>query len=70
MAVTFLKTTFPKAKPKIIEYRDQKDFVLENFKAELDGKLTNEDIDTYAQFHEIFLNVLGKHACPNEKENL
>ena len=38
MAITVLKTTFPKAKPKVIQYRDYKKFVLRNIREELISK--------------------------------
>ena len=37
-----MKTTFPKAKPKVIQYRDYKNFVLENFRMELRFRLQIE----------------------------
>ena len=67
MVVTFMKTTFPKAKPQIIQYRDQKNFVLENFKVELDRKLKTNEINTYSQFHGIYLDVLEQHAPMKKK---
>ena len=34
MIVTVMKTMFPKSKPKIIQYRDYKNFIEENFRIE------------------------------------
>ena len=39
MAVTVLKTTFPKAPPKVITYRDYKNFILDDFRKELREKI-------------------------------
>ena len=62
MAVTVMKTTFPKAKPKVIQYRDYKAFVLSDFRTELRNKLFAVIIMNYDEFEEIFLEVLNKHA--------
>ena len=67
MVVTVMKTTFSKAKPNIVQYRDQKNFVEKDFRIELREKLQNEVVTTYAQFDEIFLKVLNKHAPPKKK---
>ena len=42
MVVTVMKTTFPKPKPKIIQYRDYKNFVEEDFPIELRDRLQKE----------------------------
>ena len=55
MVVTVMKTTFPKAKPKVIQYRDYKKFIIENFQMELRIRLQNEIVDNYGKFEEIFL---------------
>ena len=65
MAVTVMKTTFPKAKPKVIQYREHKNFVEENFRTELRERLYKEVVITYAQF--AFLDVYNKHAPPKTK---
>ena len=62
MAITVLKTTFPKAKPKVIQYRDYKKFVVRNFREELISKFENEVVVNYAKFEAIFLQSLDKHA--------
>ena len=67
LAVTVMKTTFPKAKPKTIQYRDYKNFALDNFKSELRCKLGKEETDNYATFELIFLEVLGNHAPMKRK---
>ena len=67
MALTVLKTTFPKVKPKIIHYRDYKNFPLQNFRIELKNCLKNEIVDNYSKFEEIFLEILNKHAPLKKK---
>ena len=65
MVVTVMKTAFPKAKPKVIQYRDYKNFVLGNFREELRSKIQN--VDNYSTFEDIFLDVLSKHAPIKKK---
>ena len=62
MVVTVMKTTFPKAEPKIIYYRDYKKFNLHEFRRELRCELRNNVVIGYAHFEHIFLTVLEKHA--------
>ena len=62
MAITVLKNTFPKAKPKVVHYRDYKNFVLCNFGEELKSRLENEVGGNYAKFETTFLQILDKHA--------
>ena len=62
MVVTVMKTTFPKAKPKVIHYRTYKHFILKNFRMELKIRLQNENAENYTKFEEIFLEILEKHA--------
>ena len=57
-----MKTTFPKAKPKIIYYRDYKKFDLGEFRRELRNELKKTAVLGYAHFEQIFLTVLDKHA--------
>ena len=66
MIVTVFKTTFPKVPPKIIEYRDYKNFVQTDFHRELAEKLRTEQ-GNYANFEEKFLEVLNKHAPIKKK---
>ena len=67
MAVTVMKTTFPKVKPKVIQYIDYKYFILQNFRMELRISLQNEIVENYAKFEEIFLEILEKHAPLKKK---
>ena len=62
MIVTVLKTTVPKAKPKVVHYRDYKKFTDENFRNELRQRLSNQTITNYKMFEVVFLEVLNKHA--------
>ena len=62
MVVTVMKSTFPKAEPKIIYYRDYKKFDLLTFRRELRDALRNTVVLGYAHFEHIFLTILDKHA--------
>ena len=62
MAVTVLKSTFVKAKPKEIIYRNYKNFDQDIFKNDLKHSLNISSINTYKDFEEVFLKVLEKHA--------
>ena len=67
MAVTVLKTTFPKAPPKVITYRDYKNFILEDFRKELREKIRETPNLNYNLFETNFLDVLEKHAPTKKK---
>ena len=67
MAVTVLKTTFPKAPPKVITYRDYKNFILEDFRKELKAKIRETPDLKYNLFEAIFLEILEKHAPTKKK---
>lgn len=73
MVITVMKTTFPKAKPKVIYYRQYKKFVLGDFRMALKTRLENTTdcniIDTYSKFEEAFLETINKHA-PLKKKTL
>ena len=62
MVVTVMKTTFPKAEPRAIHYRDYKRFNLQNFRRELRSELRKAVVLGYSHFEYIFLMVLDKHA--------
>ena len=62
-----MKTTFPKAKPKIIYYRDYKKFDLQEFRRELRNELRTTVVLGYAHFEHIFLKILEKHAPTKQK---
>ena len=69
MTVTVMKTTFPKAKPKVLLYRDFSKFIENNFRRELKDKIQNIVIKDYASFEKVFLEVLNKHA-PSKKRTV
>ena len=67
MAITVLKTTFPKVQPKLIYYRDYKNFDLFQFRADLRQELRENVDQSYFQFQVTFLRVLEKHAPMKKK---
>ena len=67
MAVTVMKTTFPKAKPKVVQYHDYKNFNLQNFRRDLRSKIREEPINTYDAFEDIFMLTLNNHAPQKSK---
>ena len=62
-----MKTTYPKAQPKIIYYRDYKNFDLYNFRTELREELNKIVEKDYYHFELTFLRVLEKHAPMKKK---
>ena len=68
MVLTSIKTTFPKAVPKELIYRDMKNLDKNVFKRDLKKKkLKQTDSTNHALFEEIFANVLDKHAPKKKK---
>ena len=67
MVVTVMKTTFPKAQPKIVYYRDYKNFDLPKFRAELRDELKKTENQGYLHFEVTFLRVLERHAPMKQK---
>ena len=67
MVVTVMKTTFPKAEPKIIYYRDYKNFDLYNFRTDLRQELSKISEKDYMHFEITFLKVLEQHAPMKKK---
>ena len=67
MIITVLKTTFPKAQPKIIPYRDYSKFVEIDFRRDLKTNLKSMTLNDYQSFETIFLGVLDRHA-PHKKK--
>ena len=67
MIITVMKTTFPKAKPKIMIYRDQRNFDENHFQNELKIQLRKQNIKNYDTFHNIFMKVLDRHAPCKQK---
>ena len=69
LTITVLKQYFPKTKPKIVNYRDYRNFRNDEFRVELDNKIVKHDISNieYQHFFNIFINILHKHAHMKEK---
>ena len=64
MVVTVMKTTFPKAKPKTDQYKDEKNFIAEVLRIELRGRLHNKTVFTYAHFDETFFEFIEQIINP------
>ena len=67
MVLTSMKTTFPKAAPKVMTYRDMKKFDGPSFKADLKNSLKNVDLSNFQSFEDIFEKVLNRHALEKKK---
>ena len=67
MIITVLKTTFPKAKPKVVLYRDYSKFVENHFRIDLKEKLREIRAINFSSFENIFLSVLNKHTPYKKK---
>ena len=63
LTTTVLKQYFPKPKPKIVNYRDYKNFRNDEFRAELDNEILKHDINNieYQHFLNVFIEILKKH---------
>ena len=57
MTVTFMKTTYEKLKPRIVNYRDYKNFCNDTFRQILLEKLSTENINTNCSDFEKFLQI-------------
>ena len=64
LTTTVLKQYFPKSKPKIVNYRDYRNFRDDEFRAELDNEILKHDINNieYQHFLNIFIEILNEHA--------
>ena len=63
MTVTVMKSYYKKAPPKIISYRDYKNYSHANFRKELDEKLLQYDEPlSYDKFESIFMEIFDRHA--------
>ena len=62
MIVTVLKTTFPKAKPNVVTYRDFSNYRKEDFENELKINLESEGQKNYESFENVFLNTFNSYA--------
>ena len=67
MVMTSMKTTFQKASPKVIVYRDMKSFDKKAFRLELAQKLATTDSTSFLNFENTFINILDKLSPPKEK---
>ena len=67
MVVTVMRSTFPKAQPKIVYYRDYKNFDLYAFRADLRTQLSKIKEKEYYNFELTFLKVLEEHAPMKKK---
>ena len=66
MVVTVLKTTFPKANPKVISYRDLSHYSEEEFGLDLKRNLETVNELDYDKFDDILKNTFNYHA-PEKK---
>ena len=64
MTVTVLKTTFRKKPPKIIRYRDYKNYREQNFQNELNFSLAGVDLNQISNddYMSLLIGILDKHA--------
>ena len=70
MVVTVMKTTFPKAQPKIVYYRDNKNFDLYAFRTDLRTHLSRiNEKDYYLPFRANFSRS-ARETCAHEKESI
>ena len=67
MTVTVMKSTFPKAQPKIIKYRDFSKYKKEEFGKVLKMKLIRQPQITYEEFENVFLKTLDEFAPQKRK---
>ena len=67
MVITVLKTTFPKAKPKVLSCMDFSKFVEDNFHMDIREKLSNIPKGKYISFERALLEVLSHHAPWKQK---
>ena len=64
LTTTVLKEHFLKPKPKIVNYRDYRNFRNDEFRAELENEILKHDISNieYQYFLNIYIEILNKHA--------
>ena len=67
MAVSVMKTRFPKAKSTILYHRDYKNFNLYNFRTDFRDQLSGISEKDYLHFEMTFLKVLEQHAPMKKK---
>ena len=69
MIVTVLKMKFCKAQPKIVYYRNYKNFDKTIFRTKLKQKLEINKSSNYSDFENIFLSTLEDEAPLKKKTN-
>ena len=64
LILTIMKTTFRKKPPKVIRYRNYKNYNHENYRSDLNISLANVDLNNipHNDFNDILLNILNNHA--------
>ena len=67
LIITVFKTSIPKSKQRVIQYRNYKNFDADVFKNELKTKLEDVSVVDYGFFETAFLDVLNKHAPCKKK---
>ena len=65
MSVTVLKTTFPRASPRVNYYRDHRNFCVHAFRGDLRLRLSGAS--DYSDFEETFMKTLDEHAPIKQK---
>ena len=67
LVTTMFKSDFQRLPPKIVSYRDYKNFNTDNFKNDLRENLSSNRVYEYGVFEKIFLSVLDEHAPVKQK---
>ena len=67
MTVTVMKSTFPRAEPKTVRYRDFSKYKKDQFGEDLKMNLECQINVTYGVFENVFLKTLDKHAPQKTK---
>ena len=65
MVITVMKTKFGKQKPRVLYYRNYKNFIKENFESDL--RLRTHNCTSYSKTEENFLEILELHAPQKQK---
>ena len=69
LTTTVLKQYFPKLKPKVVNYKNYRKFLNDEFRAQLDNEILKHDINNmeYQHFLNIFIEILKQHASMKQK---
>ena len=69
LTITVVKQYFPKLKPKVVNYRDYRNFRYNEFRAELDNEMLKHDLGNmeYQHFLNIFIEILNNYAPMKQK---